>query len=66
VSPEAALASYAVVLTGSIEDGTLGFDAGATTAERASRPGPGEAFFDRGPGYARLSDGATHAAVDLR
>ena len=66
VSPEAARASYGVVLTGSADDGTLGHDADATAAERASRPGPGEAFFDRGPGYARLAGGAPHAAVDLR
>jgi N-methylhydantoinase B len=65
VSPEAALASYGVVLTGSPDDDTLGFDAEATQAERASRPAPGEAFFDRGPGYARLSGGDAHAAVDL-
>ena len=32
----------------------------------AARPEPAEAFFDRGPGYARLSGGATHAEVDLR
>ena len=65
VSPDAALASYGVVLTGSLEDDSLGFDAAATTAERAARPEASEAFFDRGPGYARLAGGAAHAAVDL-
>ncbi|WP_299052804.1 hydantoinase B/oxoprolinase family protein [uncultured Nocardioides sp.] len=65
VSPEAALASYGVVLTGSSEGGDLAYDADATAAERAGRAGPGEAFFDRGPGYARLAAGATHAAVDV-
>ena len=66
VSPAAALASYGVVLTGSLEDDSLSYDEGATTAERAARPAPSEAFFDRGPGYARLAaDGAAHAAVDL-
>ncbi|MCW2852480.1 MAG: Hydantoinase B/oxoprolinase, partial [Nocardioides sp.] len=65
VSPEAALASYGVVLTGSLDDDTLGFDEAATTAERASRPEASEAFFDRGPGYARLAGGAAHAAVDV-
>jgi N-methylhydantoinase B len=64
VSPAAALASYGVVLTGSLDDDSLGFDEAATRAERAGRPEPSEAFFDRGPGYARLA-GATHAAVDL-
>ena len=41
------------------------FDADATRAERESRPAASEAFFDRGPGYARLADGAAHAEVDL-
>jgi N-methylhydantoinase B len=63
VSPEAAFADYAVVLTGSLEGDDLGYDAAATAAERASRP-PADAFFDRGPGYARLSGGASSAAVD--
>ena len=52
VSPEAALASYGVVLTGSLDDDSLSYDEAATTAERAARPEPSEAFFDRGPGYA--------------
>jgi N-methylhydantoinase B len=65
VSPEAALASYGVVLTGSLEEDSLDFDAAATAAERAARPEASEAFFDRGPGYARLAGGAAHAAVDL-
>ncbi|WGY03258.1 hydantoinase B/oxoprolinase family protein [Nocardioides sp. QY071] len=67
VSPEAALADYGVVLTGSLDDDTLGYDADATTAERASRPVPAadDAFFDRGPGYGALAGGATAAAVDV-
>jgi N-methylhydantoinase B len=64
VSPEAALADYGVVLTGSLDDDSLGHDAAATTAERASRPEPTEAFFDRGPGYARLAGGSPSADVD--
>jgi N-methylhydantoinase B len=63
VSPEAAFADYGVVLTGSLESDDLGCDAAATATERASRP-PADAFFDRGPGYARLSGGAPSAAVD--
>ena len=59
VSPEAALADYGVVLTGSLDDDSLGHDADATAAERAGRPAASEAFFDRGPGYARLAAGAT-------
>ncbi|MDQ6641019.1 MAG: hydantoinase B/oxoprolinase family protein [Actinomycetota bacterium] len=64
VSWEAALADYGVILTGSLADDSLGFDAEATAAERASRPAASEAFFDRGPGYARLSGGAPSAEVD--
>ena len=65
VSPEAALADYGVVLTGSLDDDSLAYDDAATAAERASRPAPSEVFFDRGPGYARLSGGADHAEVDV-
>jgi N-methylhydantoinase B len=65
VSPGAALADYGVVLTGSVETDDLAFDAEATAAERASRPATGAAFFDRGPGYARLAGGAAYAEVDL-
>ena len=65
VSPEAALADYGVVLTGSLDDDSLGFDADATAAERTGRPAAAEAFFDRGPGYAQLAEGAAYAAVDL-
>src|SRR5689334_21221506 len=69
VSRGEALAAYGVVLTGSLDGDDLGFDADATAAERAQRPGDVDrrgVFFDRGPGYARLADGATHAEVDLR
>jgi N-methylhydantoinase B len=69
VSPEAALREYGVVLTGAVDTedsaGDLGFDAAATKAERASRPRRTDAFFDRGPGYALLADGAAHADVDI-
>jgi N-methylhydantoinase B len=72
VSPEAALADYGVVLTGSAEDGPtgsgpapLGYDERATAAERAGRARTDEAFFDRGPGYAELAGGAGFAAVDV-
>jgi N-methylhydantoinase B len=67
VSSEAALRDYGVVLTGSVDDDDLGVDVEATAAERESRPRDTEAFFDRGPGYARLSgDGSAYAAVDVR
>ena len=39
VSPEAALADYGVVLTGSLDDDSLGHDADATAAERAGSTG---------------------------
>jgi N-methylhydantoinase B len=65
VSPGAAFAAYGVVLTGSLADDSLAFDAEATAVERAGRPAAAEAFFDRGPGYARLAGGAAHAEVDL-
>ena len=63
VSPAAALADYGVVLTGSVDDDSLGYDEAATARERASRE-PADVFFDRGPGYARLSGGAVAADVD--
>jgi N-methylhydantoinase B len=66
VSPEAALAEYGVVLTGTVDDGDLSFDEDATAAERAGRARSDEVFFDRGPGFARLADGAAYAEVDLR
>ncbi|SFN94581.1 N-methylhydantoinase B [Pseudonocardia ammonioxydans] len=67
VSPEAARADYGVVLTGSLDDDTLGHDPAATAAERARRAPwspDDDAFFDRGPGYATLAGGAPHADVD--
>ena len=38
VSLEAALTAYGVVLTGSLDDDSLGYDADATAAERSGRP----------------------------
>ncbi len=67
VSAEAALRDYGVVLTGSRDAGDLSFDESATTAERAGRAAwsrEDDAFFDRGPGYASLADGAAFAEVD--
>ncbi|MEJ7831521.1 MAG: hydantoinase B/oxoprolinase family protein, partial [Nocardioides sp.] len=69
VSAGAALAAYGVVLTGDTSDDTLAHDREGTAAERSRRaarqPASEQPFFDRGPGYARLSGGATHAEVDL-
>jgi N-methylhydantoinase B len=66
VSPEAALAEYGVVLTGSLEDDSLSYDADATKTHREERleGREEEAFFDRGPGYASLSGGRDSAEVD--
>jgi len=56
---------YAVVVTGSVDEPVI--DHAATSSlrrhRRQSRPAE-QPFFDRGPGYAQLSGGATSAAVD--
>ncbi len=66
VSVAGARADYGVVVTGEADD--PGLDEAATTAlrneMRNARTG-GEPFFDRGPGYALLSGGATAAPVDF-
>ncbi len=66
VSVEGARADYGVVLTYDGESPVV--DSAATSSlraeRRAARSGD-EPFFDRGPGYARLSGGAEHADVDL-
>jgi N-methylhydantoinase B len=66
VSVESARADYGVVLT--LDSATATVDHEATGARRtelrAARTGD-EPFFDRGPGYALLSGGATYAEVDL-
>jgi len=63
VSRRAAEDDYGVVLTG---DDDPGVDGDATKALRARlRSERGDVpFFDRGPGYARLAGGQTHAEVD--
>jgi N-methylhydantoinase B len=66
VSVEAAHDDYGVVLR--LDDATATVDDAATEARRtdlrAARTGD-EPFFDRGPGYARLSGGAPYADVDV-
>ncbi|MGJ9423960.1 hydantoinase B/oxoprolinase family protein [Aeromicrobium sp. CF3.5] len=66
VSVESALADYGVELTGSADTDDLAHDESATAATRERLRGEREesAFFDRGPGYARLSGGAVSAEVD--
>ena len=65
VSAAAARDSYGVVITGTGDH--LGVDVDATTSLReqlrASRPTE-RPFFDRGPGYERLSGGATSSPYD--
>ena len=67
VSVTGAREDYGVVLS---YDGTrAAVDSAATEALRTelrSRRTGDEPFFDRGPGYARLSGGATQADVDVR
>jgi N-methylhydantoinase B len=65
VTRQAAKDAYGVILTGPDDDPVV--DDAATGAlrveRRAARTGD-EPFFDRGPGYARLSGGATYAECD--
>jgi 2-methylisocitrate lyase-like PEP mutase family enzyme len=61
VSREAAIADYGVVLTGEPDEDLVSYDAAATDAARATRPALAEVFFDRGPGYSRLSGGVSYA-----
>ena len=69
VSVEGAAADYGVVVRRDDDDVVL--DESGSDALRAERRATGPAdgdvvpFFDRGPGYARLSGGASYADVDL-
>jgi N-methylhydantoinase B len=52
----------------SVDGRAVTVDTDATERRRAelrSRRTGDQPFFDRGPGYARLSGGATHADVDV-
>jgi N-methylhydantoinase B len=65
VSVGGARNDYGVVVTGDVDDPVVdvtGSDA-LRAKSRASRSGD-EPFFDRGPGYARLSGGPRAAPVD--
>jgi len=66
VSVTGARDDYGVVIA--YDDREPFVDAPATAelrSELLSRRTGDEPFFDRGPGYARLADGATHADVDV-
>jgi N-methylhydantoinase B len=65
VSLAGAERDYAVVLSGTADQPVLDADATRALRERrAQAQGADEPFFDRGPGYQRLSGGARSAAVD--
>jgi len=67
VSLAGARDDYGVVLTGEPEDPRVDGDAtDRLRAELRGERGGTEPFFDRGPGYARLSGGSPYADVDLR
>jgi N-methylhydantoinase B len=78
VSVAGARDDYGVVVAGARDDYGVGVggavadpvvDVAASDALRAARRAArsgAEPFFDRGPGYVRLSGGRTHAEVDLR
>jgi N-methylhydantoinase B len=64
---EGAARDYGVLVTGTPDRPVL--DEPASDELRATRRAeadPGAPFFDRGPGYARLSGGAPAADVDWR
>jgi N-methylhydantoinase B len=65
VSRHGARDGYGVVVVGSLDDPRADLTAteGLRARLRAQRTGD-EPFFDRGPGYARLSGGRPHADVD--
>ncbi|GGL29935.1 hydantoinase B/oxoprolinase family protein [Phycicoccus endophyticus] len=64
VSFEGARADYGVVASGTREDPVLDRPASDALRERLRADRGDRPFFDRGPGYARLSGGATAAEVD--
>jgi hypothetical protein len=58
---EAVMAHHQEVLTGELDRDSMLYDAALTDAVRGSRLAPAKVFFDRGPGHARLCDGASYA-----
>jgi hypothetical protein len=65
VSRRAAIADYGVVLTARPDNDSRPYKGAATGAAPTSRPTLGEVFFDRGPGYTRLSGGVSNAGADV-
>jgi len=67
VSVEGALSDYGVVIGGGPDEYVVDDDATAAARALLAAEVPADApFFDRGPGYARLSGGRAFAEVDLR
>jgi N-methylhydantoinase B len=64
VSAEGARDDYGVVLAGTPEEPSVDQAATAALRERLRAARGPVAFFDRGPGYATLAGGRTHADVD--
>jgi N-methylhydantoinase B len=64
VSPDAARDDYGVVLHGPHEAPVVDEDATRALRARLRAGRPAQPFFDRGPGYARLSGGAPSSPYD--
>ena len=64
VSLSAARDDYGVVLSGPQEEPVVDEDATRALRERLRAERPAQPFFDRGPGYARLSGGAPSSPYD--
>ncbi len=65
VSRDGALTDYGVAVTGDGDDLAVDEDASSAARDRMRAAVPEDApFFDRGPGYARLSGGRAFAEVD--
>jgi N-methylhydantoinase B len=64
VSRAAAENDYGVILTGGEDDPAVDDDATEALRSRLRSERGDVPFFDRGPGYARLAGGRTHAEVD--
>lgn len=64
VSFEGARRDYGVVASGTKDEPAVDVDASDRLREQLRAERPEEPFFDRGPGYARLSEGKSAADVD--
>ena len=64
VSLECARTAYGTIVTGTPEEPVVDSEASDWLREQMRAERPDEPFFDRGPGYARLSGGADAAKVD--